>query len=204
MLEYLVDHPAAKQMPAAAMNSLIMAALYREAPGGRIIRYSGEGVLRLLCKAAARATEQLDAAAGLQLLQTAVQLRLCYKRDGCGLVSAVCSLPAVKQLDLAAVEPLMQQAARAEEGEFGHSSILSELSRLPAAQQLSSASMHQLLQSAVQRGCHDIVHNLLRHPAARRLKPAAAADVLRAAVATRSSENRIVSVMTNTAFFLGC
>jgi hypothetical protein len=182
MLQYLVAQPAAKQIPAAAMESLITDALFREAAPDTRCTYLSQfdrDVLQVLCKAAASAAEQIDAAAGLQLLQTA--LELCERSSrSYGVMLAVCSLPAVKQLDLATVEPLIQQAVGAEEGKFQHSSNWYALAKLlPAATQLSSASMHKLLQGAVQRGCCDLVSALLRLPAARRLEPAAVADLLR-------------------------
>jgi hypothetical protein len=182
MLRYAVQQPAAAQVPAAAYASMIRVALHRAC---RHDGSTGCTVLKIVCKAVAQATEQLDDAAAAQLLRLALLLERPWRKDS--FITPLTCIPALQQLPIVVLEQLVQQAAKKGGGDAGQAS-LSSLTKLLAARDLLAAAVHDMLQRALLQNSKGMVNGLLQSlPAARELNLAVVASLLQLAFSLRSS-----------------
>jgi hypothetical protein len=190
VLSYAAAQPAAEQVPAAAMLSMIRTALRNTlAAQNENERAWAAETLHVLCKAAA-----LDDSAALGLLETTAQL-LQQCRKSPAVLDVVMANAAVQGLGPDAVEQVMLQALQPNNsGSFtdAASPIVCSLTMLPGAQQLSAASLQRLLSAALPYSCGHIVSKLVRLPAVEQLSAAAVAGVLQLAVRTPSQAAELV------------
>jgi hypothetical protein len=209
VLAFAANQPAAAQIPAAAMDSMIRTVLHSMVASSTLghlhhvvdIDRANE-VLQFLCKAAARATQQLTDGAALALYQTALQLsQLSRLSTRAYMMRIILSIPAVKQLDAHAVEQVLLPALTASRCSrlTLDSSSLCQVTALPAAQQLSAAAVQRLLKAAVRYGDAAVARSLTALPAERELEAAAVLDVLQLAVTTHNAAaNAVILRLTNT------
>jgi hypothetical protein len=142
---------ASPQLSAAAVQELLLLAL----------QLQNWRAVQSLCCCAARQLTQADAVLLLQRYVQAVavgsQMQEASAAAAAAAAKALCSLPAVRELDSGALAVVLQQAVL---GGSNCSSLLESLCQLPAAQQLSRGVVDGLVAAAGARGSRGVLKAL--------------------------------------------
>jgi hypothetical protein len=182
LLLFAARQPAAQQVPAAAMLTMIKTALHNTVVQLNTVEGSRAcQTLHVLCEAAA-----LDDAAALALLEATTQLLQQCRKEPYAL-RIVMSNAAVNGLGPSQIEQVMLQALQPNNSSkcaVDASHIPCTLVTLPGARQLSAASLQVLLKAALPYGSMHVICSLVRLPAMKQLSAAAVADVLQLAART--------------------